>query len=140
MLSSMTIWIFVSAFVLFVTLCIQHFNRVARMQRELDYYASAYKCRNGVTSLWSGSNGEMLTYELRSFDDGLNWYVIRRNKNNVYVQGNAENVYPGLLQHLNAMDELYRRVKENGPLNISNSDDLNCLKNAGFEINPIGTN
>lgn len=82
----------------------------------------------------------MLTYELRSFDDGLNWYVIRRNKNNVYVQGNAENVYPGLLQHLNAMDELYRRVKENGPLNISNSDDLNCLKNAGFEINPIGTN
>ena len=111
-------------------------DNLKRANRDLDYYHSTYKIRTGATSLWDGSNGEMLCYQLQSFDGGINWYVMRSDGKNTYVQGNVENVYPGLLKHLNAMDNLTQRIEASGPLNPSNPEDMNFLKNAGFTVKP----
>jgi len=117
-----------------ITFVERHLNEVANMKRDLKYYETTYKSRQGATSLWEGSHGEMLTYDLRSFDGGRNWYVIRRDGDNVYVQGNVENVYPGLLKHLGSMDELYQRMETNGPLNLGSTEDISLLKRIGFQI------
>lgn len=111
-----------------------YFTKVNRMERDLNYYTNTYKVKQGSTSLWEGSKGAFLNYELRSFDGGRNWYVVRRDGDNVYIQGNVENVYPGLLKHLTAMDALYNQVEKNGPLNLANSKDIDLLKNVGFQV------
>jgi hypothetical protein len=136
----------ITTFVLFILTAIaaltvghyaeKHVRNMKSMQRELDHYHSTYKIRQGGTSLWSGSKGEMLNYFLESFDGGLNWYVIRTEGNNRYVQGNVENVYPGLMRHLQAMDDLTRRVEANGPLDLGKSSDVKFLKNVGFTVTP----
>lgn len=111
-----------------------HFKKVSKMERELEFYQKTYKVKQGSTALWEGSKGNFLNYELWSFDGGRNWYVIRRDSDNVYIQGNVENVYPGLLKHLTAIDTLYDRVETNGPLNLSNSEYIELLKTVGFEV------
>lgn len=125
------------ALVAIVNYADKHIRRVKSMQRELDHYHNTYKIRQGATSLWAGSKGEMLNYYLESFDGGLNWYVMRQDGNNRYVQGNVENVYPGLLKHLNAMDALTQRVESRGPLNLGDSQDVKFLQNVGFQVEPV---
>jgi hypothetical protein len=115
----------------------KHVRNMKSMRRELDYYHNTYKIRQGGTSLWAGSKGEPLNYLLESFDGGLNWYVIRTDGSNRYVQGNVENVYPGLLKHLQAMDALTARMESQGPLDLDKASDVKFLQNVGFEVKPV---
>lgn len=109
-------------------------------ERDLNYYHKNYLRKEGGTALWAGSKGEWLSYDLRSFDGGHNWYVIRCEGDNVYIQGNVDNVYPGLLKNLNAWDRITERAEKRGPLSLTNEEDVAILKNAGFQIVPVGTN
>lgn len=117
-----------------------HFEKISRMKQDLEFYRKTYLYKSGMTTMWPGSKGEALNYELQSFDEGRNWYVMRRDGDNRYVQGNVENVYPGLMKHLNAVDAVFDRVKERGPLNPTNPTDLEFLKGIGVSIQAAGTN
>lgn len=78
------------------------------------------------------------SYELRSFDGGKLWYAVERGENGaVIIKGTADEVFPGLLKHLDAMDALVEYAKKNGPLTLSGAratDDRSMLENAGFVV------
>lgn len=116
------------------------YEEKARVEADLNYYKKTYLHKQGGTSLWPGSKGEWLSYELQSFDSGRNWFVIRQDGDNTFVQGNVENVYPGLMKNLKAWDAIVERAEKNGPLKLENVMDLEALKAAGFLVVPRGTN
>lgn len=72
-----------------------------------------------------GWNDEFGSYRLRSFDDGVSWYVFDADT----LLGNADSIYPGLIKHIEAWDNITKFVKENGTINETNykllESDLN---------------
>lgn len=117
-----------------------HFEKISRMKEDLEYYKKTYQTKSGGTSMWPGSHGDMLMYELLSVDEGRNWYVVRRDGDNRYIQGNVDNVYPGLLKHLKAVDEIFAKVQARGPLNPINQADVELLKEISVTVQAAGTN
>lgn len=89
----------------------------------------------GSTTLW---NGEMTSYNLRSFDAGETWYQVEYDKDwRMRIVGNAETLYPGLIKSVVAMDELTKHVDVNGPITLAggiDGADASLLKSAGFSL------
>jgi len=81
---------------------------VRGMQNELDYYHSKYKSKGGGTRMY---NGEMINYDLRSFDGGKTWYFFKPSLDSAVIIGEAEEVYPGFVEHLNRWDTLINSLK-----------------------------
>jgi hypothetical protein len=78
-------------------------------------YETTYLTKHGGTRL---NNDEMLCYNLLSFDGGKIWYAFEYGKNSeVLIMGTAENVYPGLLAHLDAWDKIRAYMDEHGAIN-----------------------
>jgi hypothetical protein len=71
-------------------------------------------------------------YDIRSFDDGKNWYSIKENKEGVHILGKTNEVMPGLIQQINGFRNLQNFVLEHGSLSLSKSEDLKVLREAGF--------
>lgn len=106
-----------------------------RLRKDCDYYGSTYLRKQGATSLWGGSKGGMINYDLRSFDGGKNWYAVSNTPDDgVIILGKADDVYPGLLKQQEGLSALFDYVKTNGPLTLTNQTQINMLKNAGFEV------
>lgn len=128
--------LYVAAFILLIAFVVikKQSDTLKRANQDLDYYHTTYKTRSGATILWPGSKGEMLNYQLQSFDGGRNWYVMRSDGSNVYVQGNVEKVYPGLLSHLDAMSALVEQVEKHGPLSLGDSNSVDMLRSLGFQV------
>jgi len=101
-----------------------------------------YLTKTGSTSLyfpptWSKiRDGKSFNYHLRSFDGGKNWFAIDREKlfDEVFVIGLVEHVYPGLMDYLERMDNLTNHVYEHGSLDITDSEDIKILNDAGFTV------
>lgn len=74
------------------------------------------------THLWiKGNTNTDCHYELHSFDGGKNWYAIKTTKSlGVMILGLAEEVYPGLLKEIFAIDQREWRA--------------DCLETQGFLI------
>ncbi|KKL90594.1 hypothetical protein LCGC14_1903180, partial [marine sediment metagenome] len=52
--------------------------------------------------------GDMISYNLKTFDGGKHWYATEYDEDwGVIILGEAEEVYPGLLEHIEAMDKIY---------------------------------
>jgi hypothetical protein len=61
----------------------------------------------GSTTLWKGSKGKDFTYNLRSFDDGRTWVAVEYDDDwRMKIKGDAEVLYPGLVQSIKAMHAL----------------------------------
>lgn len=106
-----------------------------KLKQDVAAHNQMYLRKQGCTSLWKGSAGKMLTYELRSFDGGKKWYAVKSDDNGgLVVIGEAYAVYPGLLDHLQGMDALFDAVAKEGPLNLGEPSSVKLLKNAGFDV------
>jgi len=113
-----------------------------RMKESLKNHKDTYLQKTGATSLYfpPGWNkirdGKSFSYSLRSFDGGKNWYAIDKEKlfDEVVILGSIEDIYPGLLEHLDGFDDLFNYVSKNGPLDVTNSEDLKTLTDAGFTV------
>jgi len=107
-----------------------HLKKTAREMEDLAYYRATNLWKTG----WSEPYG---SYQLRSFDGGLHWYAINNEKDGVIIKGLAEEVFPGLLAHLEGWEKLTKYVEKNGPITLSGSrsaEDLSVLAKAGFTV------
>ena len=95
-------------------------NQLIKNQRELKWYQTNYLSKQGSTLQ---ENNTYLNYHLISLDGGKNWYAIdpdkKFNDKEVKILGNANDVYPKLLNHLNAWDALTSYVEKNGSKDIN---------------------
>jgi len=87
-----------------------------------------------------GTDGDSFNYDLRSWDGGKVWYAVQIDKNCVdglwgtTILGRADEMYPGLLEHIEGWDKLLKYVEDNGPIGISDTDGVQALKGAGFTV------
>lgn len=102
-------------------------------RRRLAYYAQTYLSKSGFTTLYKGQ--ESLNYNLRSFDGGKNWYAVEETvTGGVKILGLSEEVYPGLLKHLEAMDHLVSYVEKYGAIRLLNREGVRLLERVGFTV------
>ena len=96
--------------------------------------------KQGGTSLYSppGWNEKYFNYDLRSWNAGKDWYAVEYDKDldcgrwGLKILGDANELYPGLLEHLKAWDDLTCHVANNGPVDGSDSSGISLLKKIGF--------
>lgn len=119
-----------------------HMEIFNRLKDDQKYHNDTYLSKSGGTSLyfppsWNKiRDGKTFNYSLRSFDGGKNWFAIDREKlfDEVVVLGLVDHVYPGLMDHLDDIDRLTKRVSENGSLDPTDSSDIKALTDAGFIV------
>ena len=81
--------------------------------------------------------GEWINYNLKTYDDGAHWYAIEYNDEwGVVILGEAEEIYPGLLAHIDAWDKITKRVAERGPISLEDitDEDIQALQRIGLEV------
>lgn len=99
---------------------------VSESDRTLSYTTRHLDSKVGGTMLLTGDN---INYNLKTWDSGNHWYAIEYDDDwGVIILGEAEEIYPGLLRHLDALDNLI----SHGP--ITNSADLDLLRAVGFTV------
>ncbi len=107
-------------------------DRLDSSERHVEQLTQHLDSKSGGTAMLTG---EMFNYNLKTFDSGLTWYAIEYDNDwGVTILGEVEEIYPGLLQHLEAMDELTKYVEENGPIRGMQSGEIKLLEDAGFEV------
>jgi len=80
---------------------------------------------------WSDGFG---SYNLRSFDNGTSWYAFDYDT----ILGHVDSIYPGLLKHLTAWDNITKYCEENGPISGVNYKLLESdLNEVGITIEVI---
>lgn len=107
-------------------------SKIEKLEEDLSYYENTILWKTGF-SLGFGD------YHLESFDGGLRWYAISKDSTGTLIEGSADSVFPGLLQHLNAWDKLTEYVEKNGPISIDDNlsnypEKMKLLEKAGFVI------
>jgi hypothetical protein len=103
------------------------FLRRKRQREELDWYHQTYRTQTGF---YEGFG----SYQLQTLDGGRNWYALERDGDQVKVLGPVEEIHPGLMRRLEAMDQLLELYKESGPLDLSRPEHREVLEAVGFEI------
>ena len=104
-------------------------ERADSVERRMEYMTRHEGSKSGGTSLLTGTN---INYNLRTFDSGKTWYAVELDSDwGMTILGESEDVYPGLLDHIKAIDRLTQHVQEKGPIGI---DDIQLLEDAGFEV------
>jgi type II secretory pathway pseudopilin PulG len=107
-----------------------------RLTRQLDSYTSTYDSKQGWTRMY-GDSDKGLSYNIHTFDGGKTWYACEWSDNwELKILGEVEKVYPGLMSHLEAWDNLTNHVAKNGPIDPTKmTPELgDILKNAKIEI------
>jgi len=106
------------------------------LKRVKEHYNTTYLEKKGGTKLFRGIDKPWLEYDLRSWDAGKNWYAVDYNfdTQELKIVGEAEKIYPGLMEFLDAMDKLTDYVEKNGPINPIDSRGVEVLESAGFKI------
>lgn len=114
-------------------------EKIARLERNKNYIDSTYLHKQGSTSTYGGGEfgKDFINYDLRSWDGGKNWYATKYDfdKKELKILGEAETIYPKLLQHLEAWDKLTEYAQKNG--GVKSSEDttgIELLKGAGFTV------
>lgn len=131
--------IFISLFIIFVSMFIAEHHKNKILNGKLNYYNKTILKKQGSTSTYGGGQlgKDFINYNLQSWDGGKNWYACEYDSEwGIKILGLAEDIYPGLLKHLEAWDELTDYVIKNGPIgsNGISKKDIKILTNAGFEI------
>lgn len=78
------------------------------------------------------------SYNLESYDGGKSWWAVKYDdQGKMEIQGLADQVFPGLLQHIEGMDRLCEYARSNGPLTLSGPQaaaQQALLEGAGFTV------
>ena len=73
-------------------------RQINRLKRENSILKSHQKTLVGSTKLY---NGKMINYNLKSWDNGKNWYQVEYNKDGgMKIIGDVEKIYPGLVNFI----------------------------------------
>lgn len=111
-----------------------------RLKRSLAYYDSACLQKQGSTSTYGGGElgKDFVNYDLRSWDSGKTWYAVKYNSETetLTILGEADTIYPNLLEHLEGMDALTDYVQKNGAIGSKpiSKGEINLLEGAGFTV------
>jgi uncharacterized protein YjeT (DUF2065 family) len=141
----------VSALVVVFALSYLDYRRLSKQlkssARDLGHYRRNILRKSGCTSLLAGVSN----YTIESFDGGRNWYAVKdtsletvREKDGSYrreftleILGKAEDIYPGLVEHLAAMDRLAHYATSYGPLSLAsgvNGPEAEMLRDIGLTV------
>lgn len=104
---------------------------------ELRFVIRGYDWYNETFLSKQGGTQNVPSYHLMSFDSGQSWYAVDQNDKGFKIVGPAEDIFPGLLAHLKATDDLIKYVETNGPITFSDTTmekDVEILEGAGFEV------
>lgn len=106
-----------------------------RKARALGDLASRHhRSRAGSTSQWRGAPGVDTPYDLRSFDSGANWVEVERHGDgSMRIIGDAEQIHPGLANHLQSIDALCDAALA-GPVDLGDTTRAEQLAMAGFDL------
>jgi hypothetical protein len=99
----------------------------ARQKSELEYFKRTYLTKQGGTTMIPNAN----SYRLISVNGGEEWLALSPQRK---VLGTAEEVYPGLVEHLDAMDRLLEYTRTHGPINPLSNEGLEMLNRVGFKV------
>lgn len=107
---------------------------IERLQSRLDRILRHWDRKSGGTQMIEGAS----SYNLQTFDSGKHWYAVEYDKDwGMSIIGEANQVFPNLLDHLASMDNLSSYVETNGPLTLQDGADgqeAKLLQSAGFKI------
>lgn len=115
-------------------------DELKRLQRNQAYIDNTYLRKCGGTSTYQNKalyNGKYaLDYDLRSWDGGKNWYAIDYDlkTEEFKILGVADSIYPKLLEHLQALDDLENYAKKNGAIDGTKKEGIEKLEKAGFKV------
>jgi hypothetical protein len=90
-------------------------------------------------------DGDSFNYDLRSWDGGKVWYATEIDKDcvdglwGIKILGRANDLYPGLLEHLEGWNKLLEYVTKNGTIDAGDEGGIRALKEAGFTITTDST-
>ena len=109
-------------------------DELNNLQTRIDDAFKHWDQRVGGTTLIEGAD----SYNLRTFDSGKNWYAVAYDDDwAMSIIGSAEDVFPGLINHLNGMKALTDHVESNGPITLKGGiegKEASLLRKAGFEL------
>ena len=100
---------------------------VTKLEDELQHYRKQYLYRQGGTTMVPGAD----SYKLFSPNEGKDWYAINEDHQ---IMGTADDVYPGLLKHLDGMEVLTGHAGKYGPIDPSSLEGKDLLEKAGFTV------
>jgi len=113
-------------------------KELVSLKKDKEIRDSLHLVLQGGTTMYGpkGFENPILNYHLESWDAGKNWYVIDYNfdKDEFKVRGEAETIYPGLIEHLQAWNKLTDYVSKHGPLNPLDSNDIKVMNDAGLTV------
>lgn len=113
-------------------------DELNQKQSRIDRAFRHWESKVGGTSLWPGSLGGMITYNLRTFDSGKNWYAVEYDDDwGMRVVGVADEFYPWLLAQINGGGRLTQYVETNGSLGMVDGireEEASLLRKAGFRV------
>lgn len=97
----------ISALVISLIVCVPWLvitkNNLSKQKSIQSHSNRHHRILCGATCLWPESNGAMINYNLRSWDDGKHWYVIEFDGDfGMTIKGESESVFPGLVSCLSA--------------------------------------
>lgn len=110
-------------------LSLRSYRQARQDAEELAYYKDKYRLKVGGTSLLRGF--DQVNYRLLSPNGGRDWYVLDDAD---AIVGPVEEVYPGLLDNLAAMDSLVRLAESGAPVDPATAAGAALLRHAGFEV------
>lgn len=110
-----------------------HFStKLSSAERTIEYLTRHTDSKSGGTVLLTG---DWINYNLKTFDSGKTWYAIEYDAGwGMTILGKAEDVYPGLLDHIEAIDRLSEYANNNGPLSFGTRSEIKLLEDAGFTV------
>jgi hypothetical protein len=104
-------------------------NTVAAQRKQLEYTQQTYLRMQGYTQLWhSPAHPDGVNDHLVSVDAGKHWIALDESGR---ALGDAEIVYPGLLEQRRALDALVGREQ---PMQLERAADRELLEQVGFTV------
>ena len=74
-----------------------------------------------------------LSYDLHSYDKGFTWLVFTNDvKGLPHVAGNADDLYPGLVDEIKGIKRLIAWNATHGPIDMKDPNTLEMLAEAGY--------
>lgn len=125
--------VFISSLIFLIIGFYKGRNSLGSEMKNLKAYKERYLYKQGIDIKFG-------KYDLISLDGGKRWYAFEYSQDNnweIMIKGPAEEIFPGLLAHLNGFDALIKYARENGPISFSErtiGKDIEILEGAGFNI------
>ena len=112
--------------IIILSLYVPKIDELKRMKERQDERSEIELSHQGGGCLYTPPNwlDKYFNYHIRSWDAGKNWYAVEYDNDwGIKILGDAKEMYPGLLEHIKAIDAL-----------TSGSVGVDELRSAGFTV------